>query len=234
MPDYEKTIIYKLVCNDLNVKDIYVGHTINFIDRKNVHKSSVKNENNNGYNCKKAKIIRENGGWDNWSMVEIEKYPCNNKYEARARENYWYEVLNATMNSQVPIKAPKKYYQIKAPNQKLQSYFRTCVLDEMAFEIKLMFCKIAHFNKDTLFLTTTYQQRMEKKKMLMLNNKHIKKYFVETVLEEMANEIKWFYPKITRFNKDTSFLTTTYKERIKLKNKQKYYKQPTIIKHDVI
>lgn len=28
--DYLKTIIYKIVCNDLNVKDVYVGGTSNF------------------------------------------------------------------------------------------------------------------------------------------------------------------------------------------------------------
>ena len=31
--DYSKNIIYKMVCNDLNVKDVYVGHTTNFINR---------------------------------------------------------------------------------------------------------------------------------------------------------------------------------------------------------
>ena len=28
--DYSKTVIYKIVCNDLNVKDVYVGHTTDF------------------------------------------------------------------------------------------------------------------------------------------------------------------------------------------------------------
>ena len=40
-------------------------------------------------------MIRENEGWNNWSMIEIEKYPCNDKNEACARERYWYELLNA-------------------------------------------------------------------------------------------------------------------------------------------
>ena len=31
-------------------------------------------------------MIRENGDWNNWSMIEIEKYPCNDDNEARARE----------------------------------------------------------------------------------------------------------------------------------------------------
>ena len=43
-------------------------------------------------------IIRANGGWDNWIMIEIEKYPCKDGNEARARERYYFDLLNATMN----------------------------------------------------------------------------------------------------------------------------------------
>ena len=36
--DYSKTIIYKIVCKDLAVKDVYVGSTTHFINRKYGHK----------------------------------------------------------------------------------------------------------------------------------------------------------------------------------------------------
>ena len=42
--DYSKTVIYKIVCNDLEVKDIYVGSTSNFRNRKNKHKIKCNNE----------------------------------------------------------------------------------------------------------------------------------------------------------------------------------------------
>ena len=32
--DYSKTIIYKIVCKDINIKDCYVGSTTNFTNRK--------------------------------------------------------------------------------------------------------------------------------------------------------------------------------------------------------
>ena len=32
--DYSKTIIYKIVCNDLNIIDVYVGQTTNFTKKK--------------------------------------------------------------------------------------------------------------------------------------------------------------------------------------------------------
>ena len=47
--------------------------------------------------------MRDNGSWYNWSMIEIEKFPCNDENEARSRERYWYEKLNVTMNTQCPI-----------------------------------------------------------------------------------------------------------------------------------
>jgi hypothetical protein len=46
--------------------------------------------------------INKNGGWENFSMIEIEKYPCNDKNEARAKERFWFEELNATLNTRKP------------------------------------------------------------------------------------------------------------------------------------
>ena len=100
--DYQKVIIYKLVCNDLSVKDLYVGHTTDFTNRKKLHKSCCLNSNDSRHNLKVYKLMRENGNWYNWSMIEIEKYPCNDENEARSRERYWYEVLNANLNTQCP------------------------------------------------------------------------------------------------------------------------------------
>jgi hypothetical protein len=101
--DYQKVIIYKLVCNDLSVKDLYVGHTTDFTNRKRLHKSCCLNSNDLRHNFKVYKVMRENGSWYNWTMIEIEKYPCKDENEARARERFWYEELQATLNSQCPI-----------------------------------------------------------------------------------------------------------------------------------
>ena len=100
--DYQTTIIYKIVCNDLNVKDVYVGHTTDFTKRKAQHKINCNNPDTKIYNLKVYQIIRDNEGWYNWSMIEIEKYPCHDNNEARARERYWYELLNANLNMICP------------------------------------------------------------------------------------------------------------------------------------
>jgi len=97
--DYSKTIIYKIVCNDLNVKDVYVGGTSNFRIRKNKHKSCCTTKKT----YKIYQIIRDNGGWENWTMLEIEKFPCKDKNESRTRERYWCEQLKSTLNTIVPI-----------------------------------------------------------------------------------------------------------------------------------
>jgi hypothetical protein len=107
--DYKETIIYKLVCNDTNVKHCYVGHTTNFAKRKYTHKINCNYESSSHYNLKKYQIIRQHGGFDNWSMIEIEKYPCNDLQEATARERYHHDLLGSDMNSQVPGRSDAEY-----------------------------------------------------------------------------------------------------------------------------
>jgi len=94
--------MYKIVCKDLNVKDCYVGHTTDMTKRKCGHKHVCNNEKNKDHNLKIYKIIRENGGWDNWTMVLVETFPCKDKHEACRRERELYEELDAKMNTLRP------------------------------------------------------------------------------------------------------------------------------------
>jgi len=109
MPDYSKAVIYKLVCNDLNIKDIYVGSTCNFINRKYTHKSMCNNEKGQNYNLAVYQCIRFNGGWDNFSMVMIEQFSCKNKRELETRERFWIEKLQSTLNRLIPTRNWKEY-----------------------------------------------------------------------------------------------------------------------------
>ena len=43
-------------------------------------------------------MIRENGGWDMFKMIEVEKYPCADRREAERRENEAMKELKACMN----------------------------------------------------------------------------------------------------------------------------------------
>ena len=44
-------------------------------------------------------MIRENGGWEMFKMIEIEKYPCVDTREAERRECVIMKELKATMNT---------------------------------------------------------------------------------------------------------------------------------------
>ena len=107
-----------MVCNDLNVNDCYVGHTTDMTKRKWAHKSVCNNENNKGYNYKIYQIIRENGGWDNWSMLLIEKFPCKDKHEACKRERELYEELDSKMNSFRPYRTHEELKEEIKQNHK--------------------------------------------------------------------------------------------------------------------
>ncbi len=118
--DYQNCVIYKLVCNDLNVTDTYVGHTTNFRERKSKHKGNCNNVNGDRYHLKVYEFIREHGGWLNWNMIEIEKYPCNDSNEACKKERYWVETLKSTLNMRVPNRTQKEYAIDHAKN--IQEY----------------------------------------------------------------------------------------------------------------
>ena len=114
--DYSKTVIYKIVCNDLNVKDLYVGSTTDFRKRKSNHKTNCNNVNLKEYKYNVYQFIRDHGNWENWTVVLVEKYPCDTSLEKLKRERYWYETLGATLNKQVPNQTQQessKQYKIK-------------------------------------------------------------------------------------------------------------------------
>jgi hypothetical protein len=111
--DYNNTIIYKITCCDETIKDVYVGHTTNFVQRKHAHKQGCNNEKSSNYNCKLYNTIREHGGWKNWKMEIINFFNCRDHYEARQKEQEYFVSLNATLNSIEPMPKPKPKEQPK-------------------------------------------------------------------------------------------------------------------------
>lgn len=90
--------IYKIYCKDETITDIYIGSTKTSLRRRwNNHKSICDNQICIAYNDYKYQFIRENGGIANWDIIEIERLVCD-VIEARIRERYWIEELNATLN----------------------------------------------------------------------------------------------------------------------------------------
>ena len=93
-------IVYKIVCNDENVKDLYVGSTTEDLKKMIMrHKQKCYNiKDNSKYNLNVYKVIRLNGGFDNWTFTEIENCACKNISESNKRKNYWIDQLKATLH----------------------------------------------------------------------------------------------------------------------------------------
>ena len=120
--DYSKCCIYKIEHVD-DESLVYVGHTTNFNKRKTEHKNNCKNDKCKKYNLKKYQMIRENGGWDAFKMIEVEKYPCNDKREAERRENEVMKELKASMNMRNSFRTEEEITEYKKERSK--EYYNT-------------------------------------------------------------------------------------------------------------
>ena len=109
--DYSNTIVYKITCNNSEITDVYVGHTTNFVQRKYAHKDTCVNKKSHNYKCKLYETIRNNGGWDNWKMEIVNFFNCKDHNEARQKEQEYFILLNANLNSIEPF--PKQNPKIK-------------------------------------------------------------------------------------------------------------------------
>jgi len=101
--NYQNCVIYKIICKDENIKDMYIGHTCNFSARQANHKLySINNQN------KLYKFIQANGGFDNFAMKMIEEYPCNSKREALIKEREMIDLYNPTLNNYLSTQSYKE------------------------------------------------------------------------------------------------------------------------------
>ena len=103
MVNYAQSVLYKIMSLDPEIDDIYVGSTTAFRKRKHDHKSDCNNEKSEKHNRYVYHFIRNNCGWDNWSMVVVKAYPdITSKMELLNKERKWMKKLNATLNQTVP------------------------------------------------------------------------------------------------------------------------------------
>ena len=184
--NYSKTIIYKICCNDLNITDCYIGHTTDFKSRKNSHKYKCNKEGSKGYNSRLYQYIRDNGGWDNWSMILIEEYNCNNKLEALKRERELIEELKSTLNFEIPSRTNKEYREDNKDKilEKNKEYY-----EDNKDKIKERHKIYRENNKD---------KEKERHKIYSENNKEkIKKYY-----EDNKDKIKERHKEYYEDNKD--------------------------------
>ena len=94
--------VYQIFCKNPNVKDFYIGRTIDFTARKRNHKNS-----SNLSNSKLYRTIREHGGWDNWVMCVLEEYPSIYFEKLSLCESIWAKACKPTLNSASMTYLPK-------------------------------------------------------------------------------------------------------------------------------
>ena len=87
--------IYSIQCKDKEVKEFYIGSTINYSVRRSTHKyrcNTLKKETTI------YKYIRENGGWDNWEMIVEVKTNDLCIEERLELEQFYIDLLEPLLN----------------------------------------------------------------------------------------------------------------------------------------
>lgn len=92
--DYKNGKIYKIV-NDID-DDVYVGSTCQPLSqRMATHRSHTKISKVNNKMCQYMRDV----GVEHFRIVLVEDYPCENKEQLRAREEYYRKQLGAGLNT---------------------------------------------------------------------------------------------------------------------------------------
>jgi hypothetical protein len=55
-------------------------------------------------------------GWDNWDMIEVEKYESVDSNDAKKRERYWIEFYKASLNKNIPLRTQSEHYEDNKDN----------------------------------------------------------------------------------------------------------------------
>lgn len=118
--NYDNSFIYKLCCKNTDIKDEYVGSTTNKRSRKSNHKLNCSDQNRKDYNLRVYQFIRENGGWENWQFIILEKCEVSNVVELRLRERHFIELLRPTLNKLIPTRTQKEYDYVN--REKIKEY----------------------------------------------------------------------------------------------------------------
>ena len=222
MPDYSKTSIYKICCKDATITDIYIGSTCNFTRRKAVHKYDCNKEISKRYNQYKYQFIRDNGGWDNWTMIQLKEFSCNNKKEKDTEERKHIDELKPSLNKSLPTRTNKEYY-LTHKEEKKQYQLKN--KEKIKEQSRQNYLKNKDKNKEQRkdymkqYYLNNKEQRKEKDKQYRINNKekdkeYQKEYRINNK-EKIKEKKKQYYLK----NKNKN------KEKIKEYKKQYYLKK---------
>jgi hypothetical protein len=96
--DVDNYVMYKIIPKNKDLKYCYIGHTNNFVFRKRQHYLPCVDVNHNKSHLLLYATICQHGGWDEWEMIELEKFIGKTKLEARIREQELIDEHGANLN----------------------------------------------------------------------------------------------------------------------------------------
>ena len=155
--NYANTVFYKIVCNNLEIKDCYIGSTTDFRRRKSSHKCRCINSSNSKNHLLVYKFINDNGGWDAWTMVMIDKISCVDGLECRNIERTYVEELHGTLNMNIPNRSQHEWSQ----DNKQRIYARGSVPIVCACGSKYSWCNKSTHEKCKRHLTYINSLKIE-------------------------------------------------------------------------
>ena len=115
-PEINDYLFYKIVNEELP-DYVYIGSTGCFIKRKQKHKDACNNPNSKSHNFKLYKTIRDNGGWEKWNMVIIDKLDKSTLIDARIKEEKLRQEYNGNLNSR------KAYINVEERKEEKKDYY---------------------------------------------------------------------------------------------------------------
>ena len=107
--DYQKTIIYKFVCDDLSITDIYVGATTDMIRRKAGHKKCCNNPNDKHYNFKIYQSMRKMAGLIIGQCQRLKNTHAIIKPNRLSARDIGQSFKSANLNKLIPSRTQKEY-----------------------------------------------------------------------------------------------------------------------------
>jgi len=214
--DYSKCIIYKIVCRDESVTECYVGHTTNFKSRKNQHKCRSKT-----INFKVYEMIRSHGNWDNWNMIPICEYPCENHIQACIKEEECRIELQASLNSmkahqtEEERKVQNKIYQTKEKMQEYRDANKEKISEYQKEYHQTNKEKLAEYAKE--YCKTNKEKIVKQQKENYKLNK-------ETIIKKVQKYAKEHVEKIAEYQKEYQ-KEYAIKNENELKEKSRIYRE---------
>ena len=195
--DYSSTLFYMIFCKDTNIKDLYIGHTTNFVQRKHAHKQSCTNTKSTNYPCKLYTVIRDNGGWDNWKMQIIAFHECDDFMAAKKYEQQYFEDYDATLNSVDPMPQPKPKIITEVVKETLNSEMDEETLPKYINKFECDKCNFKCHNYKDYKRHLTTRKHINRTTLNKIENKTLQKnphiFKCECGKEYLARNSLWYH-----------------------------------------